>query len=113
MPQRLDEKQAVKSLAQLDSNDFAVRKKAAEELERLGFLAAPLLRKARKHKASIEYLKRVDQLLNKLSARASSPETLRRLRGGSSQYMRIEHVHIEPTAQAVIGNLQHRSKEDE
>jgi hypothetical protein len=40
-------------------------------------------------------------------------ETLRRLRSGGSQYMRIEHIHIESDGQAVIGNLQNRSKEDE
>src|SRR5262249_46778055 len=40
-------------------------------------------------------------------------ETLRRLRAGGSQFMRIEHVHIEANAQAVIGNLQHGSKKDE
>jgi hypothetical protein len=40
-------------------------------------------------------------------------ETLRRLRGGGSQYMRIEHIHIESNGQAVIGNLQNRSNEDE
>jgi hypothetical protein len=40
-------------------------------------------------------------------------ETLRRLRSGGSQYMRIEHIHIESHGQAVIGNLQNRSKEDE
>jgi hypothetical protein len=48
-----------------------------------------------------------------LRAFATQVEAMRRLRNGGSQYMRIEHVHIEPTAQAVIGNLQHRSKEDE
>jgi hypothetical protein len=32
-------------------------------------------------------------------------ETLRRLRNGSSQYVRVEHVHLEPGAQAIIGNV--------
>ena len=48
-----------------------------------------------------------------LRAFAIQVETLRRLRAGGSQYMRIEHIHIEPDAQAVIGNLQHGSKKDE
>ena len=48
-----------------------------------------------------------------LKAFAIQVEALRRLRSGGSQYMRIEHIHVEPNAQAVIGNLQHRSKEDE
>ena len=48
-----------------------------------------------------------------LRAYALQLETLRRWRNGGSQYMRIEHIHIEPNAQAVIGNLQSRSKDDE
>lgn len=39
-------------------------------------------------------------------------ETLRRLRAGGSQYMRIEHVHIEPSAQAIIGNLRSGGKDN-
>jgi hypothetical protein len=30
-------------------------------------------------------------------------ETLRRLRNGGSQYVRVEHIHIEPNSEAVIG----------
>jgi hypothetical protein len=45
-----------------------------------------------------------------LRAYAIQVETLRRLRAGGSQYMRIEHVHLEPGAQAVIGNIESRSK---
>jgi hypothetical protein len=48
-----------------------------------------------------------------LRAFAIQVETLRRLRAGGSQYMRIEHIHIEPEAQAVIGNLQSRARERE
>ena len=48
-----------------------------------------------------------------LRAYALQLEALRRWRNGGSQYMRIEHIHIEPNAQAVIGNLQSRSKDDE
>ena len=43
-------------------------------------------------------------------AYAIQVETLRRLRAGGSQYMRIEHIHIEPNAQAVIGNIEGRGK---
>ena len=32
-------------------------------------------------------------------------ETLRRLRGGGAQYVRVEHVHITDNGQAVIGNV--------
>ena len=48
-----------------------------------------------------------------LRAFAIQVEALRRLRAGGSQYMRIEHIHIEPNAQAVIGNVQNRGKENE
>ncbi len=41
-----------------------------------------------------------------LRSSALQIETLRRLRAGGSQYMRIEHIHIESDAQAVIANLQ-------
>lgn len=41
-----------------------------------------------------------------LRAYALQLETLRRWRSGGSQYIRIEHIHIEPTAQAVIGNFE-------
>jgi hypothetical protein len=39
-------------------------------------------------------------------AYAIQVETLRRLRAGGSQYMRIEHVHLEPGAQAIIGKVE-------
>ncbi|MBR1255182.1 hypothetical protein JQ634_15905 [Bradyrhizobium sp. AUGA SZCCT0240] len=47
-----------------------------------------------------------------LRAYALQLETLRRWRNGASQYMRIEHIHIEPDAQAVIGNFQHNAGND-
>ena len=40
-----------------------------------------------------------------LRAYAVQVETLRRLRSGGSQHMRIEHIHIESAAQAVIANV--------
>lgn len=40
-----------------------------------------------------------------LRAFAIQVEALRRLRNGSSQYVRVEHVHLESGAQAIIGNL--------
>ena len=41
-----------------------------------------------------------------LKAFAAQVETLRRLRNGSSQYMRVEHIHLEPGAQAIIGKVE-------
>lgn len=47
-----------------------------------------------------------------LRAYALQLETLRRWRNGGSQYMRIEHIHIEPSAQAVIGNFEKSAIEE-
>ena len=41
-----------------------------------------------------------------LRAYATQVETLRRLRNGGSQLVRVEHVHVNEGGQAVIGNLQ-------
>jgi hypothetical protein len=41
-----------------------------------------------------------------MNAFSNAAETLRRRQNGSSQYMRIEHVHIGEGGQAVIGNVQ-------
>ena len=39
-------------------------------------------------------------------AYATQVEALRRLRSGGSQFVRVEHVHINEGGQAVIGNIQ-------
>jgi hypothetical protein len=36
---------------------------------------------------------------------AAQMEAYRRLRNGGSQFVRVEHVHINEGAQAVIGNI--------
>lgn len=48
-----------------------------------------------------------------LRAYALQLETLRRWRNGGSQYMRIEHIHIEPNAQAAIGNFKKSAIEEQ
>jgi hypothetical protein len=40
-----------------------------------------------------------------LRAYSEQVETLRRLRHGGDQHVRVEHVHINEGAQAVIGNV--------
>jgi hypothetical protein len=42
-------------------------------------------------------------------AYATQVEALRRLRNGGSQFVRVEHVHINEGGQAVIGNVQQKS----
>jgi RNA polymerase sigma factor (sigma-70 family) len=64
-------------LTDLDGTRFAVRQKAATELEKLGEVAAPALRRALANKLSVEARQRVERLLHKLAA---SPEALRSLR---------------------------------
>jgi hypothetical protein len=41
-----------------------------------------------------------------MNAFSNAAETLRKRQNGSSQYMRIEHVHVGDGGQAVIGNVQ-------
>jgi hypothetical protein len=40
-----------------------------------------------------------------LRAYAAQVETLRRLRNGGSQFVRVEHVHVNEGGQAIIGNV--------
>jgi hypothetical protein len=53
-------------VADLDADAFAVRQKAAEELEKLGVATEPALRKALKGQPSIELKRRIEQLLDRL-----------------------------------------------
>jgi hypothetical protein len=49
-----------------------------------------------------------------LHAYTTQVEVWRRLRNGGSQYVRVEHVHVNEGGQAVIGNLQsHAARDDE
>jgi RNA polymerase sigma factor (sigma-70 family) len=67
-------------IADLDSDTFAVRKKAFEQLERLGPAAGPALRQSLEKGASPEVRRRAEELLDRLSTRSLSPESLRALR---------------------------------
>jgi hypothetical protein len=40
-----------------------------------------------------------------MKAFAAQVETLRRLKHGGSQFVRVEHVHVNEGGQAIIGNL--------
>ncbi len=75
-PQRLRQ-----LLTDLDSEQFAVRQKAQEELEKLGDLAEPALRKALEDKPTLEVLKRVQAILERQRSPVTKPEVLQALRG--------------------------------
>jgi hypothetical protein len=64
--QGVDEKQLARWIAELDHQRFAVREKAQRELEKLGTLAKPALRKALADAPSLELRRRADLILPKL-----------------------------------------------
>jgi RNA polymerase sigma factor (sigma-70 family) len=74
-PQRLR-----RLLADLDSEQFAVREKARRELAELGELAEPALRRTLADKPSLEARRQIQTLLDNLHAPVTRPETLRTLR---------------------------------
>jgi hypothetical protein len=73
-------KPLAKWLADLDSDDFAVREKASAEIGRLGRLAAPALREALKGRPSLEVRRRAQQALERIDQRKRTREELRDLR---------------------------------
>src|SRR5262249_6213808 len=75
-----DLKEVVGLLADLDSDDLAVREKAVEQLEKLGEAAQPALQKALEGPPSIEEKRRIEHLLDKLR---EAPERLQPFRARS------------------------------
>jgi len=74
-PQRLR-----RLLADLDSEQFAMREKAQEELENLGELAERALRQTLANKPSLEMRQRVQRILERLRGPVKQPELLQALR---------------------------------
>jgi sugar lactone lactonase YvrE len=74
----LDVKVAAQLLHDLDADAFAVREKAAADLEALGENAEPLLRKALQEKPSAEVKRRIDRILE--SPDFAAPRRLRTVR---------------------------------
>jgi WD40 repeat protein len=75
----VDDERVAKLIADLGGK-FDDRRKAAAELERLGELAVPHLRKALEGKPPLDVRQRVEQLLDKVAAHKPQPEQLRELR---------------------------------
>ena len=73
-----DAKRTAKLIAELDSNRFAVRDRAARDLEKLGEAAVPALREAVAGNPSVEMRQRIEALVRR--ADSLSADRLRSLR---------------------------------
>src|SRR5262249_43513329 len=74
-----EDKRTTQLVADLDSDDFTVREKAVEELEKLGEAGELALRKALNERPSIEVRRRIEQLLEKLRLPPARLQALRSL----------------------------------
>jgi WD40 repeat protein len=100
VPVVTDPKQVARLIADLDSDSFAARQKATEELRRLGERVESGLREALKGSLSLEARKRVKELLEGVRALAVSPKQLRALRALEA----LEHIGT-PEARQVLESL--------
>jgi WD40 repeat protein len=86
-----------KLCADLDSDTFSVRNKAARALANLGDLALPALRTNDGGKRSLESQRRVDALLEKLEGAGPTPAELRSLRAIEA----LEHIGSDAARQVL------------
>ncbi len=94
-PQRLQ-----KLVSELDSDKFATRDRATQELEKLGELAEATLQQTLTEKNSAEQRRRIENLLERLGGIEEDPERLRALRAVEV----LEWVGT-PAAQALLKRL--------
>ena len=73
-------KQLDRLISDLDSEQFPAREKATRELQNLGELAEPALRRVLEYKPTLEQRRRIEPIVAKLEAAIPSGETLRSLR---------------------------------
>jgi RNA polymerase sigma factor (sigma-70 family) len=95
-----DADKIAKLVADLDGDQFAARKKADEELEKLGETAAPLLRKALAAGPSAEVKKRLEDLLAKASSMTPGGDALRSLRA-----VEVLETIATPAARQLLGKI--------
>jgi WD40 repeat protein len=76
----VEPRRLVELIANLDSKTFAVRERAARELQRLGELAGEEVRMALEAQPSLETRRRLDDILSNLAGPLPSPERLQSLR---------------------------------
>jgi WD40 repeat protein len=74
---RVEDERLTRLIAELDGEQFEERRRASAELQRLGELAEPALRKALAGKPSPEARRQLEVLLNKVEGRTLSPERSR------------------------------------
>jgi hypothetical protein len=74
------EERLAQLVTDLDSNRFEPRQRAIRELELLGLLAAPALKKALDGAHSLDFRRRVEQLLEKVEADVITPKVTRAIR---------------------------------
>jgi WD40 repeat protein len=79
-PAAVNAEKVQRLIADLDDEQFTVRKRASNELEKLGELAGPSLRKALENGPSLEAERRMKELLTKLGGKVSQGEGLRSVR---------------------------------
>jgi hypothetical protein len=100
---RVSEGRIRRLVADLDDRRYRVRSRASRELERLGELAEPLLRRALAAKPSPEVRRRAEALFNKLDRqRLPHGDRLRQLRAVEV----LERISS-PRARRVLGALAH------
>jgi RNA polymerase sigma factor (sigma-70 family) len=95
-----DRDQLTRLIADLASENYAVRKKAVDQLRALRERAEPALREAARGRLDAEARKRVDELLGELEAAVLPPDELRPLRGVEV----LEHIGT-PEARKVLQAL--------
>jgi RNA polymerase sigma factor (sigma-70 family) len=78
--QGISTQQLDKLLKDLDSDQFAVRETATTELQELGELVEPALRRVLENKPTVERRRRIESILAKLDAVVPSGDVLRSLR---------------------------------
>jgi hypothetical protein len=93
-------------IADLDSDQFAVRQKASQELEKLGDDAVPALREKLKDQPALEARQRMEELLEKLDGPNPSPTQLRIIRAVQV----LEQIADAP-ARKLLEKLAHGSPE--
>jgi RNA polymerase sigma factor (sigma-70 family) len=99
-PASVDAGRIDRRIADLEDAEFAVRERASAELEKLGELAGPAIRRALAANPPLESRRRLEALREKLDGRKLSAETLRAIRAAEL----LEQINS-PEARALLERL--------